>query len=140
MSSTSPRVVVSRRVSSKEINESVRLSTGRTCTILRVRNEWIPKYYLLTSPKSEGEPTPAEIAEMLALGLDKARELASEFVGDPEAFGVLYSGYSVRREQGWHVHIVLLGSRWRKAWLYFVLAGKNLLQAMRLRKDDAPRV
>jgi hypothetical protein len=58
----------------------------------------------------------------------------------PEAFGVIYSGYSVRRVQGWHVHIVLLGNRWRKAWLYFVLAGKNLLQAAGLRKDDAPRV
>lgn len=124
----------------KEINERLRLSTGRTCALVRVRNEWIPKYYLLTFPKSEGEPTPAEIAEMLALGLDKARELALKLVGDPEAFGVIYSGYSVRREQGWHVHIVLLGNRWRKAWLYLVLAGKNLLQAMGLRKDDAPRV
>jgi hypothetical protein len=124
----------------KELNHSVRLSTGRTCLLLRVRNEWIPMYYLLTSPKSEGEPTQAEIAEMLAIGLEHARKLALEAVGDPEAFGVLYSGYSVRREQGWHVHIVLLGNRWRKAWLYLVLAGKNLFQALGLRKDDAPRV
>jgi hypothetical protein len=124
----------------KEINERLPLSTGRTCVVLRVRNEWIPEYYLLTFPKSEGEPTPTEIAEMLTLGLNKARELALQMVGDPEAFGVIYSGYSARREQGWHIHIVLLGNRWRKAWLYLVLAGKNLLQAMSLRRDDAPRV
>ena len=104
-----------------------------------MRNEWIPRYYLLTFPKSEGEPTQAEVSEMLARGIEKARELAVAATGDPEAFGVIYSGYSMRREQGWHVHIVLLGNRWRKAWLYFVLAGKNLLQALHLRKDDAPK-
>ena len=53
---------------------------------------------------------------------------------------MLYRGYSSRREKGWHVHIVLLGSRWKKAWLYFVLAGKNLLQAVGVKKDDAPRI
>ena len=54
-------------------------------------------------------------------------------------FTILYSGYGARREKGWHVHIVLLGNRWRKAWLYLVLSAKNLLQAFGLRKDDAPR-
>ena len=124
---------------SKQLDERLVLASGRTCEIVRVRNEWIPRYYLLTFPKPEGEPTQAEVAEMLSLGLAKARELARAATGDPEAFGLLYSGYSMRREQGWHVHIVLLGNRWRKAWLYLVLAGKNLLQALRLRKDDAPR-
>ena len=76
---------------------------------------------------------------MIELGTDRARFLANEAVGDPEAFGLIYSGYSARREKGWHIHIVLLGNRWRKAWLYLVLAAKNLLQAFRLRADDAPR-
>jgi hypothetical protein len=124
---------------SKDVNERLTLSSGRTCEIVRVRNEWIPRYYLLTFPKTQGEPTEAEISEMLTLGMRTARQLAMAATGDPEAFGVIYSGYSMRREQGWHVHIVLLGNRWRKAWLYFVLAGKNLLQALRLREDDAPR-
>ena len=76
---------------------------------------------------------------MLTVGISQAQALATDLLGDPEAFTVLYSGYSARREKGWHVHIVLLGNRWRKAWLYAVLAGKNLLQALGLRKDDAPR-
>src|SRR5436190_20085745 len=99
---------------SKQVEERISLSTGRECEVVRVRNEWIPMYYVLAFPTSQGEPTPAEISEMLALGVNKARELAKKVVGDAEAFGVLYSGYSVRRELGWHVHIVLLGNRWRK--------------------------
>jgi hypothetical protein len=77
---------------------------------------------------------------MLTLGTSYAQKLATELVGDPEAFSILYSGYSARREQGWHIHIVLLGNRWKKAWLYMVLSGKNLAQALGLRKDDAPRI
>ena len=76
---------------------------------------------------------------MLLLGMIRAQTLARELVGDPGAYSVLYRGYSARREQGWHVPIVLLTGRWKMAWRYLVLAGKNALQAMGLRRDDAPR-
>jgi len=75
----------------------------------------------------------------LTLRIERAKILAYEFIGDREAF-TIFSGYSARREKGWHVHIVLLGNRWRKAWLYFVLSAKNLFQAMGLRNDDAPKI
>lgn len=77
---------------------------------------------------------------MLNAGVLHAQTLGQKILGDCDAFTILYSGYSARREKGWHVHIVLLGNRWKKAWLYAVLAGKNLAQALRLRKDDAPRI
>ena len=121
------------------LRESVSLSTGKSCALFRIRDAWIPHYYLLAFPKSQGEPTIVEVSEMMSVGVDRAKRLAEEYVGDTEAYGLIYSGYSARREKGWHVHIILLGNRWRKAWLYFVLAGKNLLQAMGLRRDDAPR-
>lgn len=105
----------------------------------RIRNDLIPNYYLLAFPIEHGQPSSAEITEMLNLGIRHAQDLAGELLGDREAFTILYSGYSARREKGWHVHIVLLGNRWRKAWLYAVLAGKNLAQAFGLRRDDAPR-
>lgn len=124
----------------KCVEEALDLTTGQTCQLLRIRNDFIPNYYLLTFPRSSGEPTKAEITEMLILGIDRAQHLAFEHLGDREAFSVLYSGYSARREAGWHIHIVLLGGRWKKAWLYFLLASKNILQALGLRKDDAPRV
>jgi hypothetical protein len=99
----------------------------------------IPDYYLLAFPKNEGEPCPADLSEMLAFGMARAQALANDRIGDPGAYSVLYSGNSARREQGWHVHIVILTGRWKKAWLYLVLAGKNALQALGLRRDDAPR-
>ncbi len=124
---------------SKTFRDVFPLSTGNNCQLIRVRNEWIPRYYLLAFPKSQGEPSALEVTEMVALGVEHAQRLAQRKIGDREAFGLIYSGYSARREKGWHIHIILLGNRWRKAWLYFVLAGKNLLQALSLRKDDAPR-
>jgi hypothetical protein len=116
------------------------LTSGKACQLIRIRNDLIPNYFLLTFPKSAGEPCPAELSEMMAFGMSRAQELAFERTGDRGAFSLLYGGYSARREAGWHVHIVLLGNRWKKAWLYVVLAGKNLLQGFGLRKDDAPRV
>lgn len=123
----------------KETLQTYTLGSDNICQLLRIRNDFIPNYYLLCFPKTLGEPSAQDVTEMLSLGMSFARKLAGEQLGDPEAFSVLYSGYSARREKGWHVHIVLLGNRWRKAWLYSLLAGKNLLQAFRLRKDDAPR-
>jgi hypothetical protein len=123
-----------------DAEETISLASGNNCTLLRIRNDLIPDYYLLTFPKSAGEPAPAELAEMLVIGMTRAQSLALDRIGDRGAFSVLYSGYSARREAGWHVHIVLLSGRWKKAWLYLVLAGKNLLQALGLRTDDAPRM
>ncbi|MGC2047567.1 MAG: hypothetical protein WA635_03000 [Gallionella sp.] len=116
------------------------LASGRSCHLTPIRNDLIRNYYLLAFPVEQGQPSSAEVTEMLNLGISYAQNLAEELLGDREAFTILYSGYSARREKGWHVHIVLLGNRWRKAWLYAVLAGKNLAQALGLKRDDAPRI
>ncbi|MCF6192879.1 MAG: hypothetical protein L3J46_00910 [Kangiellaceae bacterium] len=127
-------------MSNSDLDNKFELSSGNSCQLLRIRKDLIPNYYILAFPKTQGEPSSEEVAEMLKLGTSQAQKLAEEVVGDPEAFTVLYSGYSARREKGWHVHIVLLGNRWKKAWLYMILSGKNLAQAFGLRKDDAPRI
>lgn len=116
-----------------------RLASGRSCRLIRVERDLIPDYYVLAFPASQGQPGPEEVREMLTYGLERAGQLAEHHTGDGQAYTLLYRGYSSRREKGWHVHIVLLGNRWRKAWLYLVLCEKNLLQAFGLRHDDAPR-
>lgn len=132
--------LLSRQRKKLKLNRDIVLETGNICKLLRIRRDLIPNYYLLAFPKSQGEPSAIEVSEMLTLGTSHAQGLAQELLGDAEAFTILYSGYSARREKGWHVHIVLLGNRWKKAWLYTVLSGKNLLQAIGIRKDDAPRL
>ena len=119
----------------------IELDTGRKCQLLRIRNDLIPNYYSLASPREYGEPNAQEVTEMLTLGVAHTQKHAFELLADKEAFTIFYSGYSARREKGWHVYIVLLGSRWRKSWLYIVLAGKNILQGlvsakMMLREHD----
>src|SRR5437773_7778451 len=90
------------------------LASGRSCHLTAIRNDLIRNYYLLAFPIEQGQPSASEITEMLNLGIGHAQMLSGQLLGDPEAFTVLYSGYSARREKGWHVHIVLLGNRWRK--------------------------
>jgi len=126
-------------VTNKIIDQQKTLASGNICELHRIKRDLIPNYYLLAFPRSQGQPGSSEVSEMLTYGTSTAQELAMDRLGDPEAFSILYSGYSSRREKGWHIHIVLLGNRWKKAWLYFVLAGKNILQAIGVRKDDAPR-
>lgn len=122
------------------MHQEQQLSSGSKCALIRIKKDLLPNYYLLTFPKYQGEPTSSEVTEMLQIGISHAKKIAYDLLKDEEAFTILYSGYSARREKGWHVHIVLLGNRWKKAWLYMVLSGKNLLQALRLRKDDAPKL
>lgn len=117
----------------------LKLPSGRVCHLLRIRGDLIRHYFLLAFPVDQGQPSAEEVTAMLTLGIAHAQRLAQRVLGDSQAFTIHYSGYSARREKGWHVHIVLLGNRWRKAWLYLVLCGKNLAQALRLRRDDAPR-
>ena len=117
-----------------------KLSSGKFCSIHQIKKDLIPNYFLLAFPKTQGEPNSLEVTEMLTLGIKHAKLLSNKLLKDEQAYTILYSGYSARREKGWHVHIVLLGNRWKKARLYLVLALKNLLQAFGLRKDDAPRL
>jgi len=116
------------------------LQSGRKCHLHAISNDLIPDYYLLSFPKEFGEPSPSELPEIMDFGIRKARILARARTSDPEAYTMVYSGYSARREKGWHVQIFLLGNRWKKARLYFILTLKNLAQALGLRKDDAPRL
>ena len=122
-----------------KLREPIRLQSGRVCELIKIEKDLIPDYYLVAFPRHNGQPNAAEVTEMIEIGINKAKSIARQLLGDEEAFTVLYSGYSARREKGWHIHIVLLGNRWRKAWLYCILTFKNMLQAVGLRKDDAPK-
>jgi len=123
-----------------KIRKTIPLNSGNECQLIKIQRDFIPNYYLLAFPKHQGEPSINEVAEMLKIGIEQAKNISFEILGDQEAYSIIYSGYSARREKGWHIHIILLGNRWKKAWLYFVLTFKNVGQALGLRKDDSPKI
>lgn len=110
------------------------LGSGCTCTLTHVRTIWLKHYFVLTCSGS-GDPTFPEASELLAFGIQEARRLALERVADSGRYTLIFSGPKSRRRAGSHVHILLSISRLEKAWLYTVLAGKNLAQAFGLRRD-----
>jgi len=120
--------------------ENFHLSSGNSYQLIQINKLSIPNYHILAYPLSQGQPNAMELAELLKNGVNHAKDLALRLTGDRDAYTLIYSGYSARRRKGWHVHIVILGTRWRKARLYAVLSIKNILQALGLRKDDAPKI
>ena len=90
----------------------------------------ICNHYLHAFPIDQGQRSSSETTEILQIGMGCAQDLSWRLLRDPEMFIILYSGYRSRREKGWHVDIVLLGNRWRKAWFYAVQAGKSIKQAL----------
>jgi len=112
--------------------ETIPLSSGGACLFCRVETPFLPHYFVLTF---QGEPSRSDEEEMLRIALRQGRAMANECAGKPDAYTIIHSGPSARRAQVWHVHVVVIRNRWEKAWLYLVLSGKNLLQALRLRRD-----
>lgn len=109
------------------------LASGARCHLTKARHSLLKNYFVLSFPY--GEPSISEEPELLGCALSCARELSLTIAGKQEAFTVIYSGHATRRAQGWHAHIVVLANRRQKAWLYFVLSCKNLLQAFGFRRD-----
>jgi hypothetical protein len=116
-------------------DKAIVLGTGRSCHLQSVRVPLLRHYFVLTFPSERVEPTESEEGEMMAIALVEARRLAKELQQNADAFVLIHSGRGNRRANGWHIHIVFVSGRWQKAWLYFVLWGKNVLQAIGLRRD-----
>ena len=76
------------------------LNSGNTCNLIQIKKDLIPNYYILSFPKSQGEPSTSDVTEMLNLGVAHAQDLAFEKSNDKEAFSILYSGYSAQRDKG----------------------------------------
>jgi hypothetical protein len=113
---------------------SLLLQSGRCCELIPVRVPLLRHYTAVCF--RHGEPTDAEASEMYTIATRLGREESLARFGLRDAYTVIYSGHAACRARGWHLHLVLLRTRWAKAWLYVVLAGKNLLQALGARPDS----
>jgi len=61
--------------------------------------------------------------------LMQAEQLATDAVNDPQAFMIIHSGASIRKRPNWHLHVFVVERRWQKAWVYMILATKNVAVA-----------
>ena len=83
------------------MKETVILSSGKYCQLIPVNKSILPFYYVLAFPITQNQPSKEEVAEMMNIGVEHAKKLAKKVLGDEEAYSLLYSGYSARREKGW---------------------------------------
>lgn len=115
--------------------EPIRLRSGTECKVVRTAIPLLRDSYVVLYPAELGEPGDEERGELVGRAVSLGEQLAEDRLGDAGAFTVLLSGRSTRRSHGFHVHVVLVAGRWQKAWLHFVLAVKNVLQSLGVRRD-----
>jgi hypothetical protein len=111
------------------------LSSGHEIELKQVESILLRCYYVLRCNDAAADLSESEVAELLDLASREGRRLSLMHAGDPRRYTLIFSGPLSRRRRGCHVHILVTASRWGKAWLYAVLAGKNLLQAAGLKAD-----
>ena len=101
----------------------------RHCLLVRYRLPWLPHCFVLchepmAAPGVQGR------ADLMAFFIAQASRLALEAVGDDQAFVLMHNGAAIRKRANWHLHLFVVRARWQKAWVYAILAMKNLLQAV----------
>lgn len=100
------------------------------CLLVKHWLPGLPHCYVLCHRPPRPPDSPVHRAQVLGFFLTQAQRLASEAVGDPEDFLLVYSGASIRKRAGLHVHVFIVQSRWQKAWAYGILAARNTLLAV----------
>jgi len=100
----------------------------RSCLLVRYSLPLLPHCYVLChEPHSEGPPVSS--VELMSFFLMQAEQLATDAVNDPQAFMIIHSGASIRKRPNWHLHVFVVQHRWQKAWVYMILATKNVTLA-----------
>lgn len=109
------------------------LSDDGACMIKRVPAILLKNYFVVCFQGHTDEPTAAQQAEIFPIANRYATDVVQDAAAKNSSFTIIYSGRALRRKQAWHLHIIYYSHRLTKAWLYFVLFAKNLLQGLKLR-------
>lgn len=97
----------------------------RDCVLVRYRLPGLPHCYVMCH-EPLAAPDVAGRADLLAFFIGQASRLALEAVGDDQAFVLMHNGAAIRKRANWHLHLFVVQRRWQKAWVYAILALKNL--------------
>ena len=112
------------------MRESFTLSTGRTCLLENPALPFLVHYHVLTFPAHQGQPSPAEVDEMIVIATRKARALGREYFGDDECFSLIYNGRRTRRRPWLHIHILPSRNLAAKRVAFLAFQLKHLLRRL----------
>ena len=93
----------------------------RQCLLVKYRLPLLPHCFIICC-----ETRQEKSIELLGFIYSQAEALALSSVGNSQAFMLIHSGISIRKRATWHVHVFVVQKRWQKAWVYGVLAIKNI--------------
>ena len=114
-----PRLMIDRRISTPPGYPE------RNCLLVSYRLPLLRHCFVLCQDEpaiQAGLPASA----LMCFFMEEAERLALEHLGNGQAFMLVHSGAAIRKRPGWHLHVFLVQHRWQKAWVYFVLACKNV--------------
>ena len=100
----------------------------RDCVLVRYRLPGLPHCYVMCH-EPMGVPDVRGRADLMAFFIAQASQLALGDVGDDQAFVLMHNGAAIRKRPNWHLHLFVVRRRWQKAWIYAILAWKNLAVA-----------
>ena len=103
----------------------------RECLLVRYRLPGLPYCYVMCHEPMSA-PDVRGRADLMAFFIAQASRLALDAVGDDQAFVLMHNGAAIRKRANWHLHLFVVRRRWQKAWVYTILALKNLAQAIAL--------
>lgn len=101
----------------------------RDCVLVRYRLPGLPHCYVMCHEPMV-PPDVESRAELMTFFIGQASRLALDAVGDDQAFVLMHNGAAIRKRANWHLHLFVVRRRWQKAWVYMILAAKNLAQAI----------
>lgn len=64
--------------------------------------------------------------QLLQFAQQEAERISFERTQSSQNFMLAISGANIRKTANWHIHIFIVESRWQKAYVYQLLAIKNL--------------
>jgi hypothetical protein len=101
----------------------------RDCLLVHYRLPGLPHCYVLCHEPLAAPDLPG-CADLMAFFIAQAQRLAHDAVGDDQAFVLMHNGAAIRKRSNWHLHLFVVQRRWQKAWVYAILALKNLVVAL----------
>ena len=101
----------------------------RSCLLVKYRLPFLRHCFILCHEPSSENPESSPTL-LMTFFMSEAERLATESVGDSQAFMLIHSGSSIRKRSNWHLHVFIVQHRWQKAWVYSVLGLKNTALAL----------